>query len=110
MVAAPAAPHFVVFARRLCSALDQPRGMVETMPLGTEILADQIRRALRGESWHGPSVREVLAVLTGGYTLVLRRVRGEQAELVARGGLTTLAEVDCGPRVLLPVRGGSPIE
>ena len=31
------------------------------MPLGVEILADQISRAFRGESWHGPSVREVLA-------------------------------------------------
>ena len=33
----------------------------ETMPLDMEILADQIRRAFRGESWHGPSVLEVLA-------------------------------------------------
>jgi hypothetical protein len=31
------------------------------MPLDVEILADQIRRAFWGESWHGPSVREVLA-------------------------------------------------
>jgi len=72
--------------------------------LDTEILADQISRAFRGESWHGPSVLEVLAGVsaedaaahpiagahsiweivlhvTGGYTLVLRRVRGEPAQL-----------------------------
>jgi uncharacterized damage-inducible protein DinB len=77
--------------------------MEETM-LDLEIMADQIGRAFRGESWHGPAVLEVLADvsaedaaahpiagahsiweivlhLTGGYTLVLRRVRGEQAEL-----------------------------
>ena len=30
------------------------------MALDAEILADQIRRAFWGESWHGPSVREVL--------------------------------------------------
>lgn len=74
------------------------------MPLDVEILADQIRRAFWGESWHGPSVREVLAGvsaedaaahpiagahsiweivlhMSGGYTLVLRRVRGEGAQL-----------------------------
>jgi uncharacterized damage-inducible protein DinB len=78
--------------------------MGETMPLDVEILADQIRRAFWGESWHGPSVREVLAGvsaedaaahpiagahsiweivlhLTSGYVLVLRRVRGEGAQL-----------------------------
>ena len=72
--------------------------------LDTEVLADQIGRAFRGESWHGPSVREVLEGvsaedaaahpiggahsiweivlhLTGGYRLVLRRVRGERAQL-----------------------------
>jgi len=77
--------------------------MGETM-LDTEIIADQISRAFRGESWHGPSVREVLAGvsvedaaarpipgahsiweivlhLIGGYNLVLRRVRGERAHL-----------------------------
>src|SRR5262245_64601952 len=77
--------------------------MGETM-LDMEIIADQINRAFRGESWHGPSVREVLAGvsaedaaahpiagahsiweivlhLIGGYTLVLRRVRGERAQL-----------------------------
>jgi uncharacterized damage-inducible protein DinB len=76
----------------------------ETMPLDVEILADQIGRAFWGESWHGPSVREVLEGvsaedaaahpiagahsiweivlhMTGGYTLVLRRVRGEHAQL-----------------------------
>lgn len=69
-----------------------------------EALADQINRAFWGESWHGPSVREVLAGvsaedaaahpvpgahsiweivlhLIGGYKLVLRRVRGDQAQL-----------------------------
>src|SRR5262245_40969155 len=72
--------------------------------LDMEIIADQISRAFRGESWHGPSVREVLAGvsaedaaahpiagahsiweivlhLVGGYRLVLRRVRGENAQL-----------------------------
>ena len=76
------------------------------MPLAVEIMADQISRAFWGESWHGPSVREVLAGvsaedaaahpiagahsiweivlhLTGGYRLVLRRVRGEPAQLSA---------------------------
>ena len=74
------------------------------MPLDMESMADQISRAFRGESWHGPSVLEVLAGvsaedaaahpiagahsiweivlhMTGGYTLVLRRVRGERAQL-----------------------------
>ena len=74
------------------------------MPLDMEILADQISRAFRGESWHGPSVREVLEGvsaedaaahpiagahsiweivlhLIGGYILVLRRVGGERAQL-----------------------------
>ena len=73
------------------------------MPLALEIMADQIGRAFWGESWHGPSVREVLAGvsaedaaahpiagahsiweivlhLSGGYMLVLRRVRGERAQ------------------------------
>ena len=72
------------------------------MPLDVEILADQIGRAFWGESWHGPSVHEVLSGvsaedaaahpipgahsiweivlhMTAGYRLVLRRVRGEQA-------------------------------
>jgi len=74
------------------------------MSLDVEILADQISRAFRGESWHGPSVLEVLAGVSaedaaahpiagahsiweivlhlgGGYTLVLRRLRGERAQL-----------------------------
>ena len=74
------------------------------MPMDVEIIADQIGRAFRGESWHGPSVLEVLAGvsaedaaahpiagahsiweivlhLTSGYVLVLRRVRGEGAQL-----------------------------
>src|SRR5262245_10590537 len=78
--------------------------MGETVSLDVEMLADQIGRAFRGESWHGPSVLEVLAGvsaedaaahpiagahsiweivlhMTGGYTLVLRRVRGEDAQL-----------------------------
>jgi len=78
--------------------------MRETMPLDMENIADQISRAFRGESWHGPSVLEVLAGvaaedaaahpiagahsiweivlhLTAGYILVLRRVRGERAQL-----------------------------
>jgi len=77
--------------------------MGETM-LDMEIIADQISRAFWGASWHGPSVREVLAGvsaedaaahpipgahsiweillhLTSGYNLVLRRVRGERAQL-----------------------------
>lgn len=72
--------------------------------LDMEIIADQINRAFRGESWHGPSVREALAGvsaeyaaahpmpgahsiweivlhLTGGYNLVLWRVRGECRQL-----------------------------
>jgi uncharacterized damage-inducible protein DinB len=73
------------------------------MSLDVEILADQIGRAFRGESWHRPSVLEVLAGvsaedaaahpivgahsiweivlhLAGGYTLVLRRLRGERSQ------------------------------
>ena len=72
--------------------------------LDMEIIADQISRAFRGESWHGPSVLEVLAGvsaedaaahpipgahsiweivlhMTGGYALVLGRVRGEDPQL-----------------------------
>src|SRR5262250_2076959 len=78
--------------------------MGETMPLDMEIIADQIGRAFRGESWHGPSVLEVLAGVSaedaaahpiagahsiweivlhmaGGYRLVLGRARGESAQL-----------------------------
>jgi hypothetical protein len=74
------------------------------MPLDVEILAEQISRAFRGESWHGPSVMEVLAGVSAsdaaahpiagahsiweivlhmasGYGLVLARVRGESPEL-----------------------------
>jgi uncharacterized damage-inducible protein DinB len=74
------------------------------MALDMESLADQIGRAFRGESWHGPSVLEVLAGvsaedaaahpvagahsiweivhhLIAGYRLVLGRVRGERAQL-----------------------------
>ncbi len=79
------------------------------MPLDVEIMADQIRRAFRGESWHGPSVIEVLADvsaedaaahpiagahsiweivlhMTAGYRLVLRRIRGEHAEFSLEEG------------------------
>jgi uncharacterized damage-inducible protein DinB len=72
--------------------------------LDLDILADQIGRAFRGQSWHGPSVREVLEGvsaedaaahpiagahsiweivlhLLAGYRLVLGRVRGEHAQL-----------------------------
>ena len=31
------------------------------MSLDLEVIADQISRAFWGESWHGPSVREVLS-------------------------------------------------
>jgi uncharacterized damage-inducible protein DinB len=74
------------------------------MSLDMELLADQINRAFRGESWHGPSVLEVLAGvsaedaaaypiagahsiweivlhLRGGYSLVLRRLGGDRAQL-----------------------------
>lgn len=96
--------------------------------LDMEVIADQISRAFWGESWHGPSVREVLAGvsaedaaahpipgahsiweillhLTGGYDLVLRRVRGERAQLSPE-------EVPCGPdrssqEGTLGVSGGS---
>ena len=74
------------------------------MALEMEMIADQISRAFRGDSWHGPSVREVLEgvsaedaaahpiagahsiweiilLLIGGYRLVLRRVHGERAQL-----------------------------
>ena len=74
------------------------------MPFDLEIIADQISRAYWGESWHGPSVLEALAGvsaehasahpiagahsiweivlhLSSGYTLVLRRLRGESAQL-----------------------------
>lgn len=76
------------------------------MLLDVKVLADQIRRAHWGESWHGPAVREVLAGVSAqdaaahpiagahsiweivlhmasGYRLVLRRVRGENAQLVS---------------------------
>jgi uncharacterized damage-inducible protein DinB len=79
--------------------------MGETMSMEMEVLADQISRAFRGESWHGPSVLEVLAGVSAedaaahpiagahsiweivlhmraGYTLVLRRSRGERAQLL----------------------------
>ena len=85
------------------------------MALDVEVIADQIRRAFWGESWHGPSVREVLAGvsaedaaahpvagahsiweivlhLVGGYRLVLRRVRGEDAQLSPDEGWPPVAE------------------
>ena len=74
------------------------------MVLDVDLLAEQISTAFRGESWHGPSVLEVLAGVSaedaaahpvtgahsiweivlhmaGGYSLVLRRLRGEVAQL-----------------------------
>lgn len=85
------------------------------MAMDMEILADQIRRAFWGESWHGPSVREALADvsaedaaarpivgahsiweivlhLTGGYRLVLRRVDGERAQLAPEEEWPPVAE------------------
>ena len=84
--------------------------------LDMEIVAEQISRAFRGESWHGPSVREVLADvsaedaaahpipgahsiweivlhLISGYDLVLRRVRGERAQLSPEEEWPPVAEV-----------------
>ena len=86
------------------------------MALDVEILADQIRRAFWGESWHGPSVREVLAGVSaevaaahpvagahsiweivlhiiGGYNLVLRRVRGERVQLAPEEEWPPVVEV-----------------
>lgn len=74
------------------------------MPSLTELLADQLHRTATGESWHGPSLREVLdgitaeraarrtipgahtiweivLHLTATYGLVLRRVDGDGAPL-----------------------------
>lgn len=74
------------------------------MVLDVDLLAEQIGKAFRGGSWHGPSVLEVLAGVSaedaaahpvpgahsiweivlhmaGGYSLVLRRLRGEVASL-----------------------------
>ena len=85
------------------------------MPMDMELIAVQIRRAFWGESWHGPSVREVLADvsaddaaahpiagahsiweivlhMTGGYNLVLRRVRGERAQLAPEEAWPPVAE------------------
>ncbi len=72
--------------------------------LDMDIIADQIRRAYQGKSWHGPAVLEVLADvsaedaaaypipgahsiweivlhLIGGHNLVLGRIRGENVQL-----------------------------
>ena len=80
-----------------------------------ELIADQISRAYRGESWHGTSVREVLEGvsaadaaahpiagahsiweivlhLSAGYTLVLRRVRGERAQFSAEDAWPAVPE------------------
>jgi uncharacterized damage-inducible protein DinB len=74
------------------------------MSKDVDLLADQIRRSFRGESWHGPAVLEVLEGVSAedaaahpiagahsiweivlhmaaGYRLVLRRMRGEEAQL-----------------------------
>jgi uncharacterized damage-inducible protein DinB len=79
----------------------------------TERIADQLRRALQGEAWHGPSLREILAGVTAQQTaarpiagahsiwelvhhiaaweaIVLRRVAGETVKDVS-------AEVDWPP-------------
>lgn len=84
------------------------------MTLDVEIMADQIRRAFWGESWHGPSVVEVLAGvsaedaaahpipgahsiweivlhMTAGYRMVLRRVRGEQVQYSLEEGWPPVA-------------------
>lgn len=76
------------------------------MSLENERLAEQIERAFRGESWHGPSVLEILEGVSAeqaaaypiagahsiweivlhmaaGYRLLLRRLRGEDAQLSA---------------------------
>ncbi|MCA9783237.1 MAG: DinB family protein [Candidatus Cloacimonetes bacterium] len=68
------------------------------------LLADQIERAFRGDSWHGPAVLEVLAGITAedaaahpiagahsiweivlhmasGYALVLGRIQGDRIQL-----------------------------
>jgi len=86
------------------------------MALETEILADQIKRAFWGESWHGPSVCEVLAGvsaedaaahpvadahsiweivlhMSSGYRLVLGRVRGAAAKHVEEEAWPPVAEV-----------------
>jgi len=84
-----------------------------------EIIADQISRAFRGASWHGPSVCELLAGvsakdaashpiagahsiweivlhLVAGYNLVLRRVRGEHAQLSPHEEWPPVAESSTG--------------
>ena len=81
-----------------------------------EVLADQISRAFRGESWHGPAVMEILAGVSAGdaaahpipgahsiweivlhmaagYRLVLARVRGEHAELQEEDAWPPVPEV-----------------
>jgi uncharacterized damage-inducible protein DinB len=86
------------------------------MALDVEMLAEQIRRAFWGESWHGPSVREVLTGLSaedaaahpvagahsiweivlhmiGGYRLVLGRVRGNRAQLAPEEEWPPVVEV-----------------
>jgi len=86
------------------------------MVLDLEIVADQIRRAFWGESWHGPSVREVLTGvsaedaaahpvadahsiweivlhMTSGYRLVLGRVRGMATQLAPEEAWPPVAEV-----------------
>ena len=80
-----------------------------------DILADQIHRAHRGESWHGPSVSEVLAGVSAedaaahpipgahsiweivlhlirGHELVLHRVRGEPSEYTPEGAWPPVTE------------------
>jgi hypothetical protein len=82
-----------------------------------ERLADQLRRALEGEAWHGPAVLDVLAGVSpdqararpipgahtiwelvlhlgGAYRLVLRRLLGRE---LARGGRGAAGPQRAGP-------------
>ncbi|GAB5520288.1 MAG: hypothetical protein RhofKO_25390 [Rhodothermales bacterium] len=84
--------------------------------LDMEIIADQIGRAVQGNSWHGPSVREVLADVSAedaaahpipgahsiweivlhmisGYNLVLGRVLGEAVQFSVEGAWPPVPEV-----------------
>src|SRR3972149_4072138 len=83
------------------------------MSLDVEMLAEQISRAFRGESWHGPSVLEVLAGGSAGEGAALagRRVAshagvqfGGLARKPARLGGTEPTAAAC--RARLP--GGTP--
>ncbi|MEZ6194511.1 MAG: DinB family protein [Planctomycetota bacterium] len=83
--------------------------------LDLDVIADQIDRAYRGGSWHGPSVCDVLADvsaedaeahpipgahsiheivlhLIGGYRLVLGRIRGEPVRYSPEGAWPPVSE------------------